>query len=75
MLPLPIPQAADGGLEALATFVNVPSHDDLVLVATWLLAALRPGGPYPVLAIAGEQGSAEDRARPWEAGGGEGTPA
>jgi len=26
---------------------------------TWLLAALRPRGPYPVLAISGEQGSAK----------------
>jgi hypothetical protein len=26
---------------------------------TWLLGALRAGGPYPVLAIAGEQGSAK----------------
>jgi hypothetical protein len=30
-----------------------------VLVAAWLLGALRAGGPYPVLAIAGEQGSAK----------------
>jgi hypothetical protein len=29
------------------------------LVVAWLLAALRPGGPYPVLAISGEQGSAK----------------
>jgi ABC-type antimicrobial peptide transport system ATPase subunit len=25
----------------------------------WLLGALRAGGPYPVLAIAGEKGSAK----------------
>jgi hypothetical protein len=30
-----------------------------VLVVAWLLAALRPSGPYPLLAIAGEQGSAK----------------
>ena len=30
-----------------------------MLVVAWLLAALRAGGPYPVLAIAGEQGSAK----------------
>jgi len=30
-----------------------------VLVVAWLLGALRAGGPYPVLAIAGEQGSAK----------------
>jgi len=30
-----------------------------VLVVAWLLGALRAGGPYPVLAVAGEQGSAK----------------
>jgi hypothetical protein len=33
--------------------------ESLVLVVAWLLGALRAGGPYPVLAIAGEQGSAK----------------
>jgi len=39
--------------------VNLASENDFVLVAAWLLGALRAGGPYPVLAIAGEQGSAK----------------
>jgi ABC-type phosphonate transport system ATPase subunit len=30
-----------------------------VLIVAWLLAALRAGGPYPLLAISGEQGSAK----------------
>jgi hypothetical protein len=30
-----------------------------VLVVAWLLASLRPSGPYPLLAISGEQGSAK----------------
>ena len=29
------------------------------MIVAWLLAALRPGGPYPLLAISGEQGSAK----------------
>jgi ABC-type phosphonate transport system ATPase subunit len=29
------------------------------LVVAWLLAALRSGGPYPLLAISGEHGSAK----------------
>ena len=33
--------------------------DEFVLVVAWLLAALQRGGPYPVLVIAGEQGSAK----------------
>ena len=35
------------------------SRNDFVLVVAWLLATLRPGGPYPLLAISGEQGSAK----------------
>src|SRR5204862_7224813 len=54
MLPLPVPERG-GSLEALRPFLK----KDLVLVIAWLLAALRPGGPYPLLAISGEQGSAK----------------
>src|SRR5437660_9849065 len=35
------------------------SENDFVLIVAWLLAALRPRGPYPLLAISGEQGSAK----------------
>jgi hypothetical protein len=58
MLPLPVPQAG-GSIEELASFLNLPSRNDFVLVLAWLLATLRAGGPYPVLAISGEQGSAK----------------
>jgi hypothetical protein len=58
MLPLPLPQAG-GSIEELAPFLNLPSRNDFVLVVAWLLATLRAGGPYPVLAISGEQGSAK----------------
>jgi hypothetical protein len=58
MLPLPVPQGG-GSIEELASFLNLPSRNDFVLVVTWLLATLRAGGPYPALAISGEQGSAK----------------
>jgi hypothetical protein len=58
MLPLPIPQRG-GSIDALAAFLNLPASDDFVLVIAWLLAALQRGGPYPLLVIAGEQGSAK----------------
>jgi len=58
MLPLPIPQSG-GSIEALAAFLNLPAPDEFVLVIAWLLAALQRGGPYPLLVIAGEQGSAK----------------
>jgi hypothetical protein len=58
MLPLPVPQR-DGSIEELASFLNLSSPNDFVLVVAWVLATLRAGGPYPVLAISGEQGSAK----------------
>jgi hypothetical protein len=58
MLPLPVPQQG-GSVEALNSFLNLASRDDFVLIVAWLLAALRSGGPYPLLAIWGEQGSAK----------------
>src|SRR5262249_38716554 len=58
VLPLPAPEQG-GSIEALNSFLNLSSRNDFVLVVAWLLAALRPGGPYPLLAISGEQGSAK----------------
>jgi hypothetical protein len=58
MLPLPVPECG-GSIEALRPYLNLSNHDDFVLVVAWLLAALRPCGPYPPLAISGEQGSAK----------------
>jgi hypothetical protein len=58
LLPLPVPEQG-GSIEALATLLNLPDQNDFVLVVSWLLAALRPGGPYPLLAVSGEQGSAK----------------
>jgi hypothetical protein len=58
MLPLPIPERG-GSIEALRAFLNLSNQNDFVLIVAWLLAALRPGGPYPLLAISGEQGSAK----------------
>jgi ABC-type antimicrobial peptide transport system ATPase subunit len=46
-------------VESLAPFLNLASENDFVLVVAWLLGTLRAGGPYPVLAMAGEQGSAK----------------
>src|SRR5499427_1846777 len=58
MLPIPAPERG-GSVEALTSRLNLPSRNDFVLIVAWLLAALRFGGPYPLLAISGEQGSAK----------------
>ena len=56
MRALPEPEAGCE-IDELRRFVNVASDADFVLVVAWLVAALRPTGPYPVLIINGEQGS------------------
>jgi hypothetical protein len=48
MLPLPVPKRG-GSIETLQSFLNLASRDDFVLIVAWLLAALRSGGPYPLL--------------------------
>ena len=58
MLPLPVPERG-GSIEALRSFLNLSNQNEFVLVVAWLLAALRSSGPYPLLAISGEQGSAK----------------
>jgi hypothetical protein len=58
MLALPAP-IAGGSVEALRSFLNVRSDTDFVLVVAWALAVLRNRGPYPVLVLSGEQGSAK----------------
>jgi hypothetical protein len=58
MLALPAP-ATGGSVESLRSFLNVKTDADFVLVVAWLLACLRDRGPYPVLVLSGEQGSAK----------------
>ena len=58
MQPLPIP-VPGGSIDRLRFFVNVQSEADFVLVVAWALAVLRNRGPYPVLVLVGEQGSAK----------------
>ncbi len=61
MLPLPVP-VAGGSLGELREFVNLPSDDGWALLRAWMVAALCPSGPYPVLVLLGEQGSAKSTA-------------
>src|SRR6476646_10954949 len=58
MLALPEPRPG-GSIEALRPMLNLADRNDFVLVVAWLLASLRPVGPYPLLAVSGEQGSAK----------------
>lgn len=58
MQPLPVP-VPGGSVESLRSFLNVQSDTDFVLVVAWALAVLRNRGPYPVIVLSGEQGSAK----------------
>jgi hypothetical protein len=48
-----------GALDELRPFVNVSGEDDWRLAVAWLAQALNPSGPYPLLCLHGEQGSAK----------------
>jgi hypothetical protein len=55
----PLPEPARGGtIDRLGDFVNVVAAERVLLIA-WLAAALRPTGPYALLVLVGEQGSAK----------------
>ncbi|MDM4772405.1 hypothetical protein [Solimonas sp. SE-A11] len=56
---LPVPVAPN--VASLWRVLNV-AEPDRPLVLAWLLAALRPKGPYPILLLVGEQGSAKSTA-------------
>jgi hypothetical protein len=58
-----LPEPVRGGsIEALRRFLNVATDNDFVLAVAWLLATLRNRGPFPVLVLSGEQGSAKSTA-------------
>ncbi len=57
MRPLPYP-ARGGAVDELREFVNI-ADGDWPLMVGWVVAALRPQGPFPFLALHGEQGSAK----------------
>jgi hypothetical protein len=58
MLALPEP-VRGGNLDEFFVLVNLPTEEQRVLFIGWLLKAYRPGTPFPVLNVNGEQGSAK----------------
>ena len=55
--PLPRPESG-GSLEDLRRFLNT-DEDGFKLTVGWLVGSLNPSGPYPILEISGEQGTAK----------------
>jgi hypothetical protein len=55
-----LPRPSTGGkVTDLRRFVNVDSDADWQLLIAWIIQAFNPRGPYPLLALHGEQGSAK----------------
>lgn len=58
MAPMAAP-ADEGSFDPLGAFLNLETGDDAILISAWLLSAMNPRGPYPILAFVGEQGTAK----------------
>jgi putative DNA primase/helicase len=59
---LPIPTLGQGDANLLRDFVNAETDDDFRLLVACLIGCLHPTGPYPILILTGEQGSAKSTA-------------
>ena len=57
-LPMPVKTSGRELKKLLSPFLNV-RDEQWPNVAVWIVASLRPRGPYPVLKLLGEQGSAK----------------
>ena len=53
---LPTPMAGES-VELINVLINTRTRGDFLLIVGWIIGALSPRGPYPILAINGEQGS------------------
>jgi energy-coupling factor transporter ATP-binding protein EcfA2 len=58
MAALPYPKES-GSIDALKRYVNLANPDDWPLIVGFILGCFHPSGPYPILAVTGEQGSAK----------------
>ena len=59
MQALPTPEAGTGDINLLRPFLNTGSEDDFRMLVAWLIGCFHPRGPYPILILNGEQGSAK----------------
>ena len=55
---LPYPKAG-GSINALKRYINLANPEDWPLIVGFIIGCFHPSGPYPILAITGEQGSAK----------------
>jgi len=56
----PMPQPLQGGTIAdLRPFLNLDSEEQWILSLSWIIAALRPDGPFPLMILEGTHGSSK----------------
>lgn len=55
-IPIPV---HGGNIDELRLLLNIPNDETWRLIIGWIIGALNPKGPYPILAVNGEQGSAK----------------
>ncbi|MBU8922286.1 MAG: hypothetical protein KOO63_10755 [Bacteroidales bacterium] len=58
-LPMPV---EGGSIEKLRRYVNICCDEDWILLLGWLVYALQPNGPYPILVLQGEHGACKSTA-------------
>ena len=58
MLPIAYPDRK-GSVNVLGEFLNLESEAAFKLIAGWLIGTIKPDGPFPILLLQGEQGSAK----------------
>jgi hypothetical protein len=51
--------AEKGVLKPLREILNLENDSDFKLITGWLLGAMNPKGPFPIIALVGEQGSSK----------------
>ena len=56
--PLPVPERGES-IDTLRGVINWGCEEDFKMIAAWLVGTYNPAGPYPVLMVGGEQGSAK----------------
>jgi 5S rRNA maturation endonuclease (ribonuclease M5) len=59
MQPLPMPATSGGDINLLRPFLNTANEADFQMLVAWLIGCFHPKGPYPILILNGEQGSAK----------------
>ena len=52
-------QNAAAIINELKVFLNVRDRDSFILAVSYIMAGLRPSGPYPILVLTGREGSAK----------------